>query len=384
MRTGSSHNFSIDELPEISAFCKQNSIQSHLTLNTILYDEDLETAKEISDAAVLAGIDSIIVADISLLPYLQNKKIKVHISSLLNVSNTETLKFISSYSDLVVLPRELTLQQIKNINRIIKDQNIIGRTGNPIQTEIFIHGAFCMAVTGKCYLSMYTNNEPATRGECVQNCRRSYILKDAKTELELERDDEFLLSSKDLCTIGFLDQVTDSGVAVLKIEGRAKSADYVYAVTRCYREAMDSIVSGTFTKDKIEIWNKKLSEVFNRGFWDGYYLGKKTGEFCDSYGSQSSKIKIYIGKGIKYYEKAKAGLFLLENDSLQTGDTLLIIGPSSGIREMIINEMRIDDISVNKVEKGKHFTLLVDSVIRESDKLYRLVDRVKLTPDGKN
>src|ERR1035437_6436700 len=311
MRARSNSNFVFDDLPKIVEICKANNLKSYLTLNTIVYDHDISLMKSIVDAAKENGIDAIIASDLAVFNYAKKTGVKVHVSTQANISNIESIEFFAPYADVMVMARELSLKQVAAITREIKRRNIIGPSGELVRVEIFVHGALCMAVSGKCYMSLHSNFASANRGACIQNCRRNYIVIDKEEGVEFEIDNEYIMSAKDLCTIDFLDKVIDAGTTVLKIEGRGRSADYVFTVTKCYREAVDSIYDGTYSAEKIEDWKTRLSTVFNRGFWDGYYLGRTMGEWSNEYGSKATKKKIYIGRGLKYYENARAGEFKL-------------------------------------------------------------------------
>jgi len=374
MRTKSTHNFSLNDLPEIVKICTQNGLKSYLTLNTIMYDHDINLMHNIVDTAKNCGVSAIIASDHAVLNYCRKNKVTVHISTQANITNIDTVEFYSAYADVVVLSRELSLLQVKSIAQEIKRRQITGPSGDLVKIEIFGHGALCMAVSGKCYLSLHTNFSSANRGACIQNCRKSYVLTDKESGTELEIDNEYILSAKDLCTIGFLDQIVDAGVAVLKIEGRGRSADYVYNTTKCYREAIDTIHEGDFSKVKLEDWMQRLSTVFNRGFWDGYYLGKKLGEWNDTDGSKATKRKIYVGKGITYYAQPKVAEFKMESHKISLGDTVLIIGPSTGIIEHTLEELRVDGTETNEATKGDLITFPLDLKIRPSDKLYKWVN----------
>ncbi|MBI4947247.1 MAG: U32 family peptidase [Bacteroidetes bacterium] len=374
MRARSSINFSIEDLEKISAIAKKNKIKTYITLNTILYDHDLVLMRTIIDKAKKCNIDAIIASDHAVMNYAKKKYISVHVSTQANITNIETVEFYSQFADVMVMARELTLEQVKDIVREIKRRKIKGPSGELVSIEIFAHGALCMAVSGKCYLSLHSNFSSANRGACIQNCRRSYIVTDKEDGTELEIDNEYIMSAKDLCTIDFFDKVIDTGVSVLKIEGRGRSEDYVYTATRCYREAIDSIHKKTFTKGKVEQWRKELSTVFNRGFWDGYYLGKKMGEWNDEYGSKATTKKVYIGKGMKYFEKIGIGEFKIESQSLELGDEILISGPTTGIIKDNVKELRVEEIKREIVKKGDVVSLPIKSKIRASDKLYKIVN----------
>ncbi|MFN7118778.1 MAG: peptidase U32 family protein [Saprospiraceae bacterium] len=374
MRARSSVNFTIEDLPKIVAQCRAHQVKSYLTLNTIVYDHDLHLMRTIVDAAADAGLDAVIASDHAVFNYARKKGVKVHISTQANVSNIESVEFFANFADVVVLARELSLKQVAYITQQIQRRQIKGVSGELMQVEIFAHGALCMAVSGKCYLSLHSHFASANRGACIQNCRRQYIVADKEDGIELEIDNEYIMSAKDLCTIDFLDKVLDAGVSVLKIEGRGRSADYVYTTTQCYREAIDAYQKGTFTPDKIEDWKARLSTVYNRGFWDGYYLGRTMGEWTDDYGSKATKRKVFLGQGIKYFDKIQVGEFYLESNSLSVGDEILITGPTTGVIQTTVAELRVNNTPVNKASKGDSLSLPLPQKIRPSDKLYKIVD----------
>jgi len=373
MRARSSNNFTLEDLKRIAEIGKENNVKTYLTLNTILYDHDITLMKSIVSTAKENSVTAIIAADHAVMNYAKKIGMEIHISTQANVSNIDTVEFYANFADVVVLARELSLMQVADISREIKRRNITGPSGKLVELEIFAHGALCMAVSGKCYLSLHSHFASANRGACIQNCRRSYVVTDKEDGMEFEIDNEFIMSAKDLCTIDFLDKILDAGVSVLKLEGRGRSVDYVHTVTKCYNEAIDAYLEGTYTKDKIENWKTQLATVFNRGFWDGYYLGRKMGEWCDENGSKSSKKKIYLAKGLKYFEQAKVGEFQCESHSLSVGDEIMITGPTTGYIEMKIEELRVDGKPTDKVVKGNIFTIMSDEKIRPSDKLYKLV-----------
>lgn len=374
MRARSSINFTLEDLKEIAQIAKENKIKTYITLNTILYDHDLRLMREIVDAAKEQGIDAVIASDHAVLNYCRKIGMTAHISTQCNITNIESVEFYSAFADVMVLSRELSLKQVADIVREIERRQITGPNGNLVRIEIFGHGALCMAVSGKCYLSLHSHNASANRGACIQNCRRSYIVIDKEEGYELEIDNEYIMSAKDLCTIDFLDKIIDAGVSVLKIEGRGRSADYVYVTTQCYREAIDSIYDGTYSQEKIEDWKKRLSTVFNRGFWDGYYLGRKMGEWSKEHGSSATKKKIYLGVGRKYFDKIQVGEFMMETHSLKKGDEIIITGPKTGIIKTKVEEIRMNDNPVEEVKKGDVFSIKVPEKIRPSDKLYKWVD----------
>lgn len=375
MRTRSTYNFSQDDLPEIASIAREQNIKTYLTLNTVLYDYDMRLMQSIITQAKEAGINAIIASDHAAIAYAARIGMPVHISTQCNVTNIETVSFFSTYADVIVLARELTLSQVAHIIQEIRRQNIKGPSGDLVQIEIFAHGALCMAVSGKCYLSLHTHNASANRGVCIQNCRRQYIVTDKQEGIELEVDNEYIMSAKDLCTIDFLDTIIETGASVLKIEGRSRSADYVYTTTKCYREAIVAIQDGSYSEEKILKWKQELSTVYNRGFWDGYYLGRKMGEWSDVYGSAATQRKIYIGKGVKYFSRSGIGEFVLESHSLSRGNKIMITGPTTGYIEAVADEIRVDDNVVNCVEKGQHFSIPIPQKIRPSDKLYKIVSQ---------
>lgn len=374
MRARSSNNFTIDDLAKIAEICKENGLKSYLTLNTIVYDHDISLMKTIVDAAKNNGIDAIIASDHAVFNYAKKTGVRVHISTQANISNIDSIEFFADYADVMVMARELSLKQVAAITREIKRRNITGPSGELVRVEIFAHGALCMAVSGKCYLSLHSNFASANRGACIQNCRRNYVVIDKEEGVEFEIDNEYIMSAKDLCTIDFLDMVIDAGVTVLKIEGRGRSADYVYTVIKCYREAIDAYYDGTYGPEKFEEWKQRLSTVFNRGFWDGYYLGRTMGEWSNEYGSKATKKKIYIGKGLKYYENAGVAEFKLESHTLSLGDEILVTGPTTGIVQAFVDEIRVEDKTADKIGKGTVFTVKIEEKVRPSDKLYKLVD----------
>ena len=374
MRSRSSNNFTIEDLPEIVAICNESNVNSYLTVNTIIYDDELDVLKNILTAAKKNKVTAIIASDQAAISFANEIGLKVHISTQLNVSNFEALKFYSQFSDVIVLARELSLDQISEISKKIKKENITGPSGKLVKVELFAHGALCMAVSGKCYLSLHENNYAANRGACLQTCRKAYHVIEKDSGNTLEIDNEFIMSPKDLCTIGFLNKVLDAGVKVLKIEGRARSPEYVKLVTSCYKEAINSCLNNTYSDDKILTWKEKLKTVFNRGFWGGYYLDKPLGEWSNKYGSQATKRKIYIAKGMNYFSNIKVAEFLLETKELCIGDEIIITGPTTGVINNIIREIRVDNISVKKAVKGDRFSIPMDTIIRRSDKLYKIVD----------
>jgi putative protease len=373
MRAKSSINFTLDDLKEIARITAKNKVRSYITLNTIIYDHDLTLIKTIVDAAKEANISSIIASDQAVIHYARSKDMEVHISTQLNVTNVETVKFYSLFADTMLLSRELSLKQVKLITDAIQREQIKGPSGNLVEIEVFGHGALCMAVSGKCYLSLHTQNSSANRGACVQNCRRTYKVIDLEDGHELEIDNEYIMSPQDLCTIDILDKVKDAGVRVLKVEGRGRAADYVYTTISCYREALDALEKGSYSRERVSEWMKRLESVFNRGFWNGYYMGQKLGEWTDSSGSLATSKKVYIGKGVKYFPKIGVGEFKMEAGTLRVGDQLIITGPTTGVIETEAVEIRVELEPVAKTVKGENFSLPLKSKIRPSDKLYKIV-----------
>jgi putative protease len=374
MRAASSNNFTLNDLRKITSICKENGLKSYITVNVVVFDHEIEQMHRLIDASVESGISAVIASDLAVINYAFAAGIEVHLSTQLNITNTEALKFYSKWADVAVLARELNLNQVRNIYNSIREQNILGPKGDLIRIEMFAHGALCMAVSGKCYLSLHENNKSANRGECYQTCRKSYIATGKESGYELEIDNEYIMSPKDLCTIGFLDILTESGVRVLKIEGRARSAEYVREVTSCYNEAVWAIENGTYDKEKTEVWRKRLSTVFNRGFWDGYYLGQKMGEWNTGYGSSATKRKVYLGKITNYFSRLNVAEIKLENGDLNKGDVLLITGPTTGVIEYNVDEIRVDLKVAEKAIKGELCSIKTPDYLRRSDKVYKWVD----------
>ncbi|HFX18073.1 MAG TPA: U32 family peptidase [Flavobacteriales bacterium] len=372
MRAVSSINFELDDLPEIVNRCNANGVRSYLTLNTIVYDHDLLMAKKLINAAKEAGVSAVIVADQAVMFMAREAGLEVHISTQINITNVETLKFYSTFADTMVLSRELSLRQVKHITDEIKKQQIKGPSGRLVEIEIFGHGALCMAVSGKCHMSLHTYNSSANRGACKQNCRKPYLVIDKESGIELEIDNEYIMSPKDLMVLDFLDQVKDAGVKVLKLEGRGRAPEYVATTVKAYREAIDSLYDGTFTPERIDQWVTQLSTVYNRGFWSGYYLGKKLGEWTTP-GSHATQKKIYLGKGWHYYPKAQVAEFKIEAFDLKKGDKILITGPTTGVVEKEIEEMYVNDQPGEAAQKGDIVSIKIDKKIRPADKLYKLI-----------
>lgn len=374
MRARSSNNFTLDDLKKIAEKASIHHVKTYLTVNTIIFDNELDKLHQVIDAAKEAGISAIIASDIAAISYARSIGVEVHISTQLNITNIEAVKFYAQFADVMVLAREMNLGRVWEISKQIKEQQITGPRGQLIQLEMFVHGALCMAVSGKCYLSLHEMNSSANRGSCMQTCRRSYTVTDNETHAELELDNEYIMSPKDLKTIHFLNKVLDAGVSVLKIEGRARSPEYVKTVVECYREAADAHFENEFTDEKIAAWDQRLEMVFNRGFWDGYYLGQRLGEWSKNYGSVASKRKLYIGKGMNYFSKLGVAEFKMETGHLQVGDQILVTGPTTGVVEAKVEEIRVDLQPVDQTQKGERFSIKLDQTIRRSDKLYKIVD----------
>ena len=380
MRARSANTFSIDDLREIAATCDEHGIKSYLTINTIIYDEDMALMRTIVDAAHEAGISAVIAADVAVMDYCNRVGQEVHLSTQLNISNAEALKFYARFADVVVLARELNLKQVADIYKTIQEEQICGPKGELIRIEMFCHGALCMAVSGKCYLSLHELGASANRGACMQVCRRgydiqrdeepTYLLSDKESTIELEVDNKYVMSPKDLKTIRFMDEMMEAGVRVFKIEGRARGPEYVKTVVECYREAIDSYLDGTLTEEKKDAWDERLRTVFNRGFWNGYYLGQRLGEWTRHYGSNATERKVYAGKGIRYYSNIGVAEFLIEAAELHVGDKLLITGHTTGAMYLTLDEARVNLKPVDTVKKGAHVSFKVPDRIRPNDKLY--------------
>ena len=370
MRSHSANNFNPSDIYKIVEICKEHNVRSYLTLNIIIYNEDIEPMHKALDEAKKAGITAVIASDMAVISYAREIGVEVHISTQLNVSNFEAVKFYSQFADVVVLARELTLPQVKEIKQKIVAEGVKGPSGNEVQLEMFCHGALCMAVSGKCYLSLQHYNASANRGACYQQCRRGYKVTDVETGIELEVDNKYIMSPKDLCTIEFMDKIIDAGVTVFKIEGRARSAEYVKKVTQAYREAADAVLEGRYTPEFAKQLKEKVSEVFNRGFWDGYYQGAKLGEWSNVYGNKATKKKTYVGKITNYFSNIGVAEVLVETGELCLGQNILIIGPSTGVIELTLNEIRVDLKSADKAIKGEYCSIAVPEKLRRSDKVY--------------
>jgi putative protease len=373
MRARSANTFTIDDLRDIARICDEHGVKSYLTVNTIIYDEDIALMHTIVDAAKEAGISAVIAADVAVMSYCNRIGQEVHLSTQLNISNADALKFYAQFADVVVLARELNLQQVKEIHRQIVEEQIRGPKGELVRIEMFCHGALCMAVSGKCYLSLHELNASANRGACMQVCRRAYTVRDRESDIELEVDNKYIMSPKDLKTIRFMDEMMEAGVRVFKIEGRARGPEYVRTVVECYKEAIRSYLDGTLTEEKKDAWDERLKTVFNRGFWNGYYLGQRLGEWSKNYGSEATERKIYVGKGMKYFSNIGVAEFLVEAAEMSVGDKLLVTGPTTGAMFLTLEEARVNLKPVQTVHKGEHVSFKVPEKIRPSDKLYKLV-----------
>ena len=373
MRAHSASTFTINDLQEIAVLCNEHGIKTYLTVNTIIYGEDIPLMHEIIDAAKQAGITAVIASDVAVMTYCRRVGQEVHLSTQLNISNIDALRFYAQFADVVVLARELNMNQVAEIHRLAEEENICGPSGQPIRIEMFCHGALCMAISGKCYLSLQNTGRSANRGECMQICRRSYIVTDAETGNQLEIDNKYIMSPKDLKTIRFIDRMMLSGVRVFKIEGRARGGDYVYTVVKCYKEAIKSVLKGTFTEEKKDEWDERLARVFNRGFWDGYYQGQTVGEWNQNYGSNATERKVYIGKGVKYFSRLGVAEFSVDATTFSVGDKLLITGPTTGVMYVTAEEIHDDHGPVETALQGTKVSIAVPDKVRPSDKLFKLV-----------
>ena len=373
MRSHSANHFTIDDLNEIAETCKAHGIQTYLTVNTVIYGEDITTMHEIIDAAKAANITAVIASDVAVMMYCRQAGVEVHLSTQLNISNIDALKFYAQFADVAVLARELNMDQVKEIHEQILKQNICGPKGEPIRIEMFCHGAFCMAISGKCYMSLHDANRSANRGECVQICRRSYTVTDNETGNQLEIDNKYIMSPKDLKSVRFIDKMMDAGVRVFKIEGRARGPEYVHTVVSCYKEAIESVLDGTFTEEKKDKWDERLSTVFNRGFWDGYYQGQKMGEWTKEYGNKATEKKVLIGKVMKYFSRLGVAEIAVEANTFAKGDKLLITGNTTGAMFLNADEIRYDLKPVEVAEQGWRVSIPVPDKVRPNDKLFKLV-----------
>ncbi len=378
MRAGSASAFTIDDLKDIAATCREHGIKSYLTVNTIIYDEDIPLMHQIVDAAREAGISAIIASDVAVMQYCRKNPhallpMEVHLSTQLNISNVEALRFYAQFADVVVLARELNMEQVAEIHRHIVEEHICGPSGEQVRIEMFCHGALCMAISGKCYMSLHAANRSANRGECIQICRRSYTATDNETGHQLEIDNKYIMSPKDLKTVRFIDRLMRAGVRVYKIEGRARGPEYVYQTVRCYKEAIQAVLDGTFTEERKDEWDRRLATVFNRGFWDGYYQGQLMGEWNKTYGSNATERKVYIGKATKYYSKLGVGEFAVEATTFRLGDKLLVTGPTTGVMYLTATEIHDNDgHPVEEAPQGQRIAIPVTAKVRPSDKLFKL------------
>ncbi len=370
MRARSSANFTTEDLHRIVEICREAHIKTYLTLNTVMYPEDLALMHEIVNHAKSAGVDAIIASDIAVMQYANAQDVEVHLSTQLNIANTEALRFYAQFADVVVLARELNMQQVASIHRDIVEQQICGRHGQLVRLEMFCHGALCMAVSGKCYLSLHQMNSSANRGACMQVCRRGYTVRDRESDIELDIDNQYIMSPKDLKTIHFINKLLEAGVSVFKIEGRARGSEYVKTVVECYREAIESYYNGTYNSNKIALWDERLSRVFNRGFWNGYYLGQRLGEWTKDYGSKATRRKVYAGKCTNYFKNIGVAEFLVEAAVVHQGDELLVTGETTGAYECIATEIRVDLKPTQMANKGEYFSLKTDQLLHRGDRLY--------------
>ncbi len=374
MRARSSINFTLRDLVKITRICRKHRVTTYLTLNTVVYDHEFIQVKKTVNSALKNGVDAIIASDQAVIQYARQIGMPVHMSTQTNISNIQAVSFWSQFADVMVTARELTLDQIASITRAVKHKRITGPSGIPVQIEIFAHGALCMSISGKCYLSLDHYNASANRGSCYQLCRRPYHITDSETGIELEVDNEYIMSPKDLCTISFIDKIARSGVSVLKIEGRGRSPEYVKTVVECYREAVDSFYNGTYSPPKVEAWMKRISTVYNRGFWDGYYLGRKMGEWAEKHGSVATESKTYIGKITNYFTRLKVAEIKIEAGSLSPGDRVYIQGPTTGVVELSIPEIRVDLKPVQSTVKGEQCSIPVGVFLRRADKVYKIIN----------
>lgn len=374
MRSKSSQNFSLDDLHTLAIICNENNIKSYVTINTVVFDSELEEMRRLVDAVKENNISAIIASDQSVIQYARKIGVEVHMSTQTNITNIEAVRFYSQFADVMVTARELSLEQVRNITKAIEEQQIKGPNRKLIRIEVFIHGALCMAVSGKCYLSLDMLGASANRGACIQPCRRSYLVKDHENEVEMAIENEYIMSPKDLCTLPFLDKVIGAGVEVLKIEGRGRSPEYVKTVVKVYSEAVENIQNGTFTEEKVEEWKQRLSTVYNRGFWDGYYLGRKVGEWTQRYGSQATKKKVYVGLISNFFGKLSVAEIKMETQELNIGDEILIIGSTTGVYEDTLSEIRVDLNAVQTTVKGESCSIPVKEIVRRGDKVYKLVE----------
>ncbi len=378
MRSRSSNNFTLDDLRSIALMCNEQGVKTYLTVNTIIYDDDIEKCHSIIDAAREAGITAIIASDVAAIMYARQVGVEVHISTQVNVTNIEAVKFYAQWADVMVLARELNMDQVREIHETIVRDDIRGPHGELVRLEMFCHGALCMAVSGKCYLSLHEMNSSANRGACTQICRRGYTVRDRETGDELDVENKYIMSPKDLKTIHFLNKMIDAGVTVFKIEGRARGPEYVKIAVECYDEAIRSICDGTYSEELIQRWDERLNQIFNRGFWNGYYLGQRLGEWTSKYGSSATKTKVYVAKGVRYFSNIGVAEFLMESGEIALGDEVVITGPTTGAIILKLDEIRVDLRPVDKAVKGDRFSIKVPAKIRPSDKMFRWTDTAEL------
>ncbi|MBR5784654.1 MAG: U32 family peptidase [Bacteroidales bacterium] len=376
MRSKSANNFGLEDLVNIASFCNEHGIKSYLTVNTVIYNDEIEEMHTLVSTAKESGVSAVIASDMAVISYARSIGMEVHISTQCNISNYEAVKYYSKFADVMVTARELSLRQVAEITEYIAQNDIRGPKGELVEIEVFAHGALCMAVSGKCYLSLDNYNHSANRGECLQLCRRQYKVSDLESDIELVVDNKYIMSPKDLCTLPFIDKVLKAGVRVLKIEGRGRSAEYVKTVTRCYKEAAQAVVDGTFSKEKIENWMERLKTVYNRGFWDGYYLGRTMGEWTERYGSQATQTKIYVGKITNYFANINVAEIKMESGDMQLGDKIMIMGPTTGVYEDTLSEIRVDLKPVPQTAKGDMCSIPTSEVVRRGDKVYKVVTSI--------
>lgn len=384
MRSRSSANFTADDMAEIAALCENHGVKSYLTVNTVIYGEDMDLMRRIIDRAKEAGISAIIASDIAAILYARSIGQEVHISTQVNVANIEAVEFYAQFADVMVLARELNMTQVSDIHRQIQERRICGPHGKPVRLEMFCHGALCMAVSGKCYMSLHEMNSSANRGACNQICRRSYTVTDNETGEQLKIDNQYIMSPKDLKTIHFLNKMVDAGVRVFKIEGRARGPEYVRETVECYSDALNAIIDGDFTHERLDVWEERLQKIFNRGYWNGYYLGQRLGEWSSKYGSSSTRVKVYVAKAMRYFSKLHVGEFRMESGTLSVGDEVVITGPTTGALIFKVEELRYDLQPVERVHKGELFSMPVPDKVRPSDKLYLWQEKTPVSKSDKS
>jgi putative protease len=377
MRSRSANNFTIEDLKKIVSICKENNVKTYLTINTVIFDHDIEVMHMLVDAAKENGVSAVIASDISVIQYARSIGVEIHMSTQVNITNIEEVKFWSTFADVMVLAREMSLKQVKEITAAIERESICGPSGKVIEIEMFVHGALCMAVSGKCYLSLHENNASANRGACLQTCRKGYVVTEKETGNQLDIDNEYIMSPKDLCTVNFLNKLLDAGVKVLKIEGRARGPEYVKTVVKTYNEAINAYLNNDFTQDNIDNWMIDLSAVYNRGYWDGYYLGRRLGEWNHIYGSRATKRKVYVGKITNYFKNIGVAEIKMETGEISVGDEILVIGPTTGVYEDTIKEIRVDLKPVETTVKGDLCSMVTSELVRRADKVYKLVTVVE-------